>query len=386
MAKSIPIIIEPAILKYARICSGYEIHEAAKKSGIKEEKLSDLEKEKSEISLAQLRKISNLYKMPLAYFFLQEIPKDVILPKDFRIIYSSGAEGFSPPIMLAIRRARYVQSIIQELSGDEIKYDFKKISVDNDADDVASYFRSILDIPQEKKKSFNLSTALRYWKDAVEKLDIFILQQSLPREDVSAFSLADEVPHIIVLNSSESESRRVFSLFHEIGHILLHNSGVCTPDNFSRNSYDYIKIEKFCNQFAASFLVPYEEFTKHPIFQKLTKIPFEKWSSEDIRMLGNNFGVSQEVIYRRLMTVGVLDNSKYEQKRNQLLKDFEEYKKKKGRKPLKIPQYIKIISQNGQAYAAFILDSLHSSRITMADASDYLNTNSKHIFNIETHI
>ena len=385
--RNIKLQIEPAIMKYARYYSGFDFSEVSKKSGIDPVKLALLESEKSEISIAALEKLANIYKMPLAYFFLQQIPQDVILPKDFRIIYSAEESSFSPPVMLAIRRARYAQSVAQELGKEKFNYNFINISISEDIEKIAAYFRSLINISVgDQSKWSDPSVALRNWKDAVEKLGIFVLQQSLPKEDVSAFCLADQLPYVLVLNSSEHENRRIFSLFHEIGHILLHRSGVCTPDNLSLNSVEYVRIEKFCNQFAASLLVPYREFIKNPTVQKIKNIPFENWSGEDIRILSNQFRVSQEVIYRRLVTIGILNEAKYEQKRSELIMGFEEYKKRVKKNNVVIPQYRKIISKNGRAYSIFILDNLHSNRITFADAADYLDTNSRHISKIEAHI
>ena len=381
------IKVEPSVLKYARYCSGFDISEATKKIGIKEEQLISLEKNQGEVSIAKLEKMANTYKMPLPYFLLDKIPHDVVLPKDFRIIYKSERTGFSPKVMLAIRKARYVQFIIQELDEGSFKYNFRQVELSDNVEKVASYFRTILKVSaEEQSKWSNSSVALRNWKDAVEKLNLLVLQQSLPQDDVDAFSLADQEPYIIVLNSSEHENRRIFSLFHEVGHMLLHRSGICTPDNLSRNSFEYIKIEKFCNQFAASFLVPYEAFVEDPIVEKLKRIPFKEWSDRDIREISEHFKVSQEVVYRRLATIGTLSESRYEQKREELLSDFKEYSKGKKKKKIVVPQYRKIISQNGRTYVTFILEKLHANRITLASAADYLDTNSRHISNVEANI
>lgn len=385
--KSFKVKIEPDILKYARYHSGYSLQEVSKKSGIKKEIIDSYEKQVDEISIAKLKKLANIYKIPLAYFFLKKIPKDVVLPKDFRIIYSSEENELPPSVMLAIRRARYVQSIIQELSQEEIKYDFNKINENNNIEKSASEFRKLLNVSiEDQHKWIVSSTALKNWKEAIESLHIYILQQSLPEEVVSAFCLVDQLPYTITLNSSDSENRRIFSLFHELGHVLLHHSGICTPDNLSRNSYQYIQIEKFCNQFAASLLVPKDEFLEDPDVLDIIKLPFNQWKDNIIKDISSKFGVSQEVIYRRFLTLGFLNETNYELKRNELRKNFEENKKKKKLKELHIPQYRKIISKNGYAYSSFVLENLHSNRITMVEAADYLDTNSRHISAVEFHL
>ena len=378
--------IEPVILKYARYCSGYhDIGVVAKKTKLSEEKLRQFEQEKSEITLGQLKKLSALYKMPIAYFLLKKAPADLVVPDAFRIVFASEEEQLSPAVMLAVRSARYAQSVVQELQEQEIKYGFKAVSIKDDPEKVSSYFRSILGVELGKQKKWSDSgLALREWKDAVEKMGIFVLQQSLPKDDVSAFCLADEKPYVMVLNSSEHENRRIFSLFHEIGHILLHTSGVCTPHDLSRNSFDYIQIEKFCNQFAASLLVPAADFNENEIVKKLSKTNFDEWKVDDIKSLAFLYRVSQEVIYRRLVQTGVLAEAKYEKKREELLKSFEEYKKR-PKKSIPIPQYRKILSKNGRAYSGLVLENLHSNRITLADAAEYLSTNTRHIAAVETH-
>src|SRR3989344_1896696 len=379
MVRSIEIQIEPSILKYARYLSGYSIEDASKKLKIEEERLRKLEEEKTSITLGKIRKMSEVYKMPLVYFLLQKAPQDAMIPKDFRIVYASETSEFSHEVMTAVRKARYAQSIVQDLQDGEIKYAFKSVGLGDDLEKAATDFLSLLSVsPAEKKKWSTPALTLRGWKDAVERLGIFVLQQSLQKDDVSAFCLADEKPYIIMLNSAEHENRRIFSLFHEIGHILLHQSGVCTPDNFSRNSYEYTKVEKFCNQFAASVLVPVSGFKSNDIVMRMSKIPFENWLAEDIKSLARVYQVSQEVIYRRLVQIGVLSEKKYEQRRNELMKSFEEYKKR-TKKNVVVPQYRKIISKNGRAFTSLVLRSMNESRITLTDVSSFLGTTSKHI-------
>lgn len=387
MSRSIFVQVEPLILKYARYCAGYDVINAAKKLKITEEKLRELEEHKQDISLGQLKKLSDVYKMPIAYFLLSNAPADLVVPKDFRIIFASEEEKLSHAVMLAVRKARYVQSNIQSLQQEkEIEYNFKNVTIDDNREELAKYFRNILSVSlDEQKKWANSTSAIRGWKDAIEKLGIFVLQESLPKDDISAFCLADKKPYIISLNSAEHENRRIFSLFHEIGHILLHRSGICTPSNFSRNSYEYVKIEKFCNQFAAALLVPVEDFRANDLVNKIAKITFTNWDQNDIKSLSILYRVSQEVIYRRLVQVGILDEKKYEQRRDELIKGFEEYKRI-PKKSVPIPQYRKIISRNGKAYSAVVLENLHSNRITLSDAADYLGTNTRHVFDVSAHI
>lgn len=375
--------IEPAILKYARKYSGFTVEEVSNKTKVAVEKLDDYEDQKCEIPLSHLEKFANVYKRPLAFFLLEKIPVDVVEPKDFRIIYDSEEFSFSPQTYLAIRKARYVQSVISELVVEEFKYTLISASDSDDPEKAADSFRNYLEVDTaDQKKWVSSSNALRNWRTALEEKGIFVLQQNLSKEDISAFCLVDKKPYIIVLNSSEHEVRRIFSLFHEIGHIVLHKSGVCTPDDLSRNSYKYVQIEKFCNQFAASLLLPKGDFIVDPDVNRLRSLSINSWSDEYLKNIAQRFKVSREVVVRRFQTLGFINEKAYESWRSEWLKKSEEYKKIK-RKGARIPQYLKCLSQNGRGFAAFVLEQYHTNKISFTSAAEILSVNPKHMSQIE---
>lgn len=387
MAKSILFSIEPTILKYARKTSGYSLEDVAKKTKVSIEKLQLYEEKKIDISVTQIEKFANLYKRPMAFFLLLKIPEGIVLPKDFRMVYSEKDHPpFSPKFYLAIRRARYIQSILKDLSETKFEYKLPVVTVKDDVERLSEWFRDFIKIDFNKQKHWdNPSKAFRAWKDVLEEKNIYILQTNLSKDHVSALCLTDEKPYIILLNSNEHEFRRIFSLFHEIGHILLRKSGVCNLDDLSRNSYDYIQIEKFCNQFAASTLLPLKELKEDPSVINLLQTPFFNWNNDDIKHISQKFKVSKEAFLRRLLSVGAINEENYETWKKVWLKETEEYKKE-TKKDLRIPQYIKCLSQNGRAFTSFILSQFHTNRITYDSAADILNIAPKHITSLESRI
>lgn len=380
MAKSLLVTIESALLRYARKNSGYTIDEVAKKAKITIDKLKEYEENKTEIPLSQLERFAIIYKRPLAFFLLAQIPEGLIEPKDFRIVYLYDKYSeFSPNYYIAIRRARYIQSILSELAENKFNYNFPEISLNKNPSKISTWFREFIGINFDKQKKWQSpNEALREWKRALEEKNIFVLQYSLAKDAISAFCLTDKKPFIITLNSTEHEYRRIFSLLHEVCHILLRKSGICTPDNLTRNSYEYIQIEKFCNQFAASVLLPHENFIFEETVAKLINSPFASWTEEDIKRAGQAFKVSKEVFLRQLLTLGYIQENQYDIWRKKWLKDAKEYEKPKNKKII-IPQYVKCISQNGRAFTGFILDQLHNNRLSYTKVSEILNITPKHI-------
>ena len=375
--------IEPTILKLARKTSGYPLEEVSVKTKIKLDQLKLYEEEKSKIPFSQIDKLAALYKRPLAFFLLDKIPEDVELPKDFRYVFAADyLADFSPKAYLAIRRARYAQAIINELKEDEFNYKFPIATLNDDPEVIADKFRDYIKINFDQQKKWSSpSEALKNWKIALENISIFVMQFSLPQDNVSAFCLADASPFVIIINSSEHEYRRIFSLFHEVGHILLRKSGICTPDDLSRNSYEYAQIEMFCNKFAGALLLPKTEFIASFKNSKLFGIDSKLWEYDDIKEVSNRFRVSKEAFLRRLLTLSYIDEDLYKAWRKNWQKSEKEFVKPK--KKIIIPQYIKCISQNGHAFTTLVLNQYHNNRIGFNNAADILNIAPKHISALE---
>jgi Zn-dependent peptidase ImmA (M78 family) len=384
MAKSFSLKIVPEILEYARKYSGFHVEDVAKKTKISVENITAYEGGLLDVPINHVEKLSVAYKRPLAFFLLPEIPQDAVEPKDFRIVYSNEDDlKFSPGSYLAIRRARYIQSVLQDIAGIEFDYKIPSFSISDDLEKSADWLRDFLKVDLSAQAKWGSpSIAFRAWKDAVENRGIFVLQQNLTKDDISAFCLVDKKPYVIMLNSAEHEHRRIFSLFHEIGHILLHTSGICTPDNLSRNSFEYRKVEMFCNQFASSVLIPKLDFLNNQDVRRLSAEPFEKWLDEDLNKIARRYRVSPEVVLRRFLTIGFIDEEKYNQKRTEWAKkQAERPPKKKGE--VRIPQHIKCLSQNGRGISSLVINQYHSKKISYSSAAEILNIKPKYMPRLE---
>jgi Zn-dependent peptidase ImmA (M78 family) len=85
----------------------------------------------------------------------------------------------------------------------------------------------------------------------IEDKGIFVLQDSFPESDGSGFCLSHPLYPVIVINTKkQTRGRRLFTLAHELAHVLMQRSGISDPA-ISANH-----IERLCNRFARSFLVP----------------------------------------------------------------------------------------------------------------------------------
>lgn len=70
-------------------------------------------------------------------------------------------------------------------------------------------------------------------------------------------------PAAILINARDAVKSRMFTLFHEYAHVLLGGGSLCHPDPESLDASPKgsgAKIEGWCDDFAASILMPRTEF------------------------------------------------------------------------------------------------------------------------------
>src|SRR5262249_34971759 len=117
--------------------------------------------------------------------------------------------------------------------------------------------------------------------------------------------LFDEIFPIIYVNNSAAKTRQIFTLFHELGHLLFHTSGIDTVHGeYVRALTDEPKrIEIVCNRFAAEFLLPERAFNSAVRGQPATEATAEA--------VARSFHVSREVVFRRFLEKGLIDESTY---------------------------------------------------------------------------
>ncbi|MBI4519450.1 MAG: helix-turn-helix transcriptional regulator, partial [Gemmatimonadetes bacterium] len=99
-------VVKPALLRWARETSGLAPGEAAKKIGVKPERLAEWEEGALRPTVAQLRKAASVYKRPLAVFFLGDPPVQPVPLHDFRRLTAGTPSRPSSGLLLEMRRAR----------------------------------------------------------------------------------------------------------------------------------------------------------------------------------------------------------------------------------------------------------------------------------------
>jgi len=180
---------------------------------------------------------------------------------------------------------------------------------------------------------------------------------------VLGFSLFYETCPIIVVRKQSAEPRQTFTLMHELAHLILHRKSSIVVEN---NLWARQGIEREANAFAGQILVP-DVFLN----QISTAVPANVQGYEDwLQKYRTNWGVSTEVILRRLVDFGRLSNAQYEA--------YREWKRSQPTPPVeeggnRAYRHREPIHVFGQRYVRTVLDALNSQRITLHKASGFLD-------------
>ena len=371
MSKSIPIEVNPEVLKCLRESSGWKMEEVSERLGTSPETISEFEAGKKSPTLTQLRSLSELYKRPLASFFLSKPKEEKPLPKDYRFL-PNRANVFDKKTILVIRRSRSLQSIGKELSLN-IRYETttktKKAALTDNPELIAPEYRKLFALDFEKQRKLKDAYKLfGYLRDVLADSNLLVFQFSMPIEDARGFALADDIPSIVVINSKDSIEARLFTLMHEFGHILLGETVIDIPDESQANRDN---IERWCNAFSASFLLPKESISE--LFKEYRGRLTE---TETLNSLSRKYKVSKAVLLVKMLELDYISRQEFE---SVLARYVPKETKKIGvkKKGISLTSDQRCLSEMGNKFVSLVANNFDKDFITYSDALSYLSIKSK---------
>lgn len=391
MAKSIKAPATPAVLTWARETSSMEIEEVAARfpsANVTAERIADWESKASEDmpTLAQLKRLSEIYRRPLAVFFLQEAPRAFPVPRDFRRV-PGRPEGLSPALRFELRGAeeRRITALQLYEELDEAPPEFSIAGRMNERPAVlAERAREALGISIADQLAWPTQyEALRSWKSAVEGLGVLVFQ--IPAIDIGVmrgFSIAEMPLPVVGINRGESPRARIFSIMHELTHLMLRQSGICDFNEDSDAPPETRRVEVFCNAVAAEILAPAQVFLSQPEVAS-RPVAEQEWQEDTIQALSKRFNVSRTFIVRRLLEHGRCSNGFYQAKQALYLSQFRksraessDVREKWGEKRQRIL---------GDAFTGLVIDTYRSGNLTLSEMLGHLQIKTKHLPQLEAH-
>lgn len=303
------------LLTWARESAGYEIADAARLLNTSEEEVARWEEGSDSPRYKQLERLANKYKRPLAAFFLPGVPKEPPRPADFRTIPRRQSGEYEPESLLAFREARNwladTRELLELLEVD-LRLSLPALRLTFPHDEAAARVRSLLGITFEDQIGWrqDFRGVCDSWRDVLFDHGVVTLVFKMPFKDVRAFSTIGHDLGGIGLNSKDRKYGRVFSLFHEVGHLCLRQpgvSGALRAGPSRRPTEGRRSVEEYCDDFAASFLMPAE----HPEVQKALGVVRQDQSRDRVEEVANRLKVSKYAVLRRARDLGYVSQRTY---------------------------------------------------------------------------
>lgn len=336
VAASIPALVQPAVLRWARESIGLSPVGAARKIDVPDDRVAQWESGETKPTVAQLRKAAEVYNRALAVFFLPTPPSDFDTMRDFRRLDGAEAGEWSSDLHREYRRAHIQRDNALELLEleDNMPPTLWKspVPTGDDADLAAQARQTILGasplaLPTSGDKPYE---HLNTWTTGLEEVGVLALASAGGRvklDEMRAFSLYfDDLP-VIMVNGADSARGRLFSLLHEYVHLILHTSGLCDMVTDPRATTPDRRLEARCNAIAADILMPRRLVLARPDVIARSNEP-TSWTYETLRSAAAPFGVSAEAFLRRLVTLGRVDMAFYQALRPQFIAAYEDEENK----------------------------------------------------------
>jgi len=396
MATRLKAKVKPELLVWARESSGFTKDKAAKALKVEVDVLTKWELGEDAPSIPKLRKLADLYKRPLAVMYLSAPPMKFQAMRDFRRLAGTSMGAISPAIVIEERRARQRRELALELAsdlGEEIPPFRLTASMTEAPEVVAERVRNALGITVDVQRSWRDREgrlAFKGWRDRIEAQGVLVFQSDkFSSDEASGFAVWEPIAPIIVISRKAThQRRRTFSLLHEFAHLLVRASGVSDLEIDSDTSRppEELKIEVFCNAVAAAVLVPNSDLLAQAAVQQHPQDSLE-WTDEELGEIAMSFGVSREVVLRRLLANRRTTSQFYQEARSRFADEWEQYRvrQKAQKKPEGIPRNIpqETLGNLGRPFVGMVLQQYHQERLSLSEAVGYLGLKSKHISKIE---
>lgn len=274
----------------------------------KKEKKKKIEEDlkKGEVEFQVLKKISKELKINVYNFFLKEFKENNFLT-DFK--RKNQKISFS---IDTYRILRNYQNLREDIACLDEEYENSKREIVNKNEEpreIAKKYRKKFGFDDFlKKEVVDADKIFKFLREKIEGEGVYVFKNNkgdegeksgLEENLYGCIFMDGDLPPLILINSEYPKISQIATLLHEFGHYLLGEPGIEISENFEKN-----KVEKWCNRFAYSFMIPEDVETKEG---------FEKGNKDnlDLNHLSKKYFVSKRSMMIRFKELGIVNEDKY---------------------------------------------------------------------------
>ena len=301
----------PSVLTQERERMGLAVTDAAHEIGILPAELRAWEDGEALPTLADLRRLADLYLCPVGYFFTdgRQSQEEKL---DFRGLDETKSLSYESRKKLR-RFVRLVETASdwQRRLGAPLETRLPAIPLRR-PEETAAELTAFLGVDWATRDTWQTpDEAFAGWRTAIEAQRVFVFSFSLPTGEARGASAWREgdAPGILVNHSDvESATGRIFTLLHEFTHLLVRRAGVVCD---FRGQQD---IETFANRVAARALAPLDR-----VRNRLSELGLNrhqsKWSDNDLDAAREPFHASRDTLIIILEEIGLAERGYYRRRR-----------------------------------------------------------------------
>ena len=363
MTARVPIRSE--MLRWAYERAGYDVRDLAPKFP----HLPEWERGEKHPTFKQLEAFARATHTPFGFLFLPEPPAEALPIPDLRTVKLRPARP-SPDLLDTIYAMQRRQDWMREerIEGEADPLEFVGNARVNDEPTA---------VGQEMRRAVGLDDGwageVPSWQEAVSELRRRIeglgvmavingivgnnTHRKLDVDEFRGFALTDRYAPLIFVNGADAKSAQMFTLAHELAHVWL------GPEGEGISGFEGLfpgdsRIEKFCDQAAAEFLVPARELRER--WQGVRNAP------DAFEQVARHFKVSPIVAGRRAMDLRLVN-------RDTFFDFYNAYTKRERQQALAAGGGDFYNNQNtrvGAAFATSVIRAAMGGRLTFKEAYD----------------
>lgn len=367
--------VNKRLLFWARDEQGLSLDDAALEAGIDKTLIKSWEDGATRPSLTQIERLSDAYRRPISVFFRKDPPPASLRKPNDRRLLAGRADRYHFKTNRAIRLANNLQDMAFDLFSEfqvQAKLKLAKYTLADDPEVAAETERKKLNVPWPIQKSWQPSKGFSWWRKTLEDTyRLLVFRLEFPLEDARGFSITGKYPFVIAINKKEQIYGRNFTLFHEFAHFLLREDGICLMDERKKGRGADFEIERWCNRFAAGFLLPEAGFlAEAKSFPDIADGNFES-----LRAFSDSVKVSGHAILIRMAEYGLLPADEVDE----LATDFNKYLKA-NKRPARGPKIYatNIVNQKGNLLPKYAVSGYEKGVVSHGQMKEVMGYDFKH--------
>lgn len=308
-------------------------------------------------------KIARSVRRSIQFLLLPEPPETSPLTARFRAAIA-GQSADPVAERAALREAQRIQQIAR-WGADEAGLAASTLPPrQGSIDDYAATIRQFIGWRTDSQFSASKTATFKAIRAAVEARGIVVLLRPMGAGNCRGFSLPDERAPLIAINADyRLPALRTYTLLHELAHLAAGTIALCHDEDTTE--------ERWCNAFAASFLMPEESVRSYFDYHQWTSVTLEQ-VPDRIRLTSNRYSASWQSVAIRLRALGLAQQDVVDH----VFRRSGEYDDAGGwAPPGSRTRPVIRLEEYGTTFTRAVIDLRRAERLSELDARRYLKVN-----------